>query len=428
MTTMSMTETDFWNPRCALLVAAVLLLQFGAASHAQYRPGDLVVGPGFLRAGGYRLFRVTPSRTVHTITAPVFSKFRGMMVSPDNRSIWAAGDLSLGAPGIYSLAADGSFSTVALLSVVLVGVDGHGGAYALNPSAVYSISASGVVTTILAPPLHGGGSAGIDEFTGDIIQSHGPVTTRLAMTGKPVLTSLLVSTNGPYLVSPLANEPQTDLLLSSGGPLGSHTNLVALQIRPAAGLAMVIKSPSGMDIWSIDADPATRTALLASGNSGPHKFQIDALDLTSFHSLGVLWQGGFSSQAYAIHVIRAHSRHVCSISPAFRGTTYSALISFPAEANTAYVVGVSLSMRPGLHLDARRIVNLGLDPLLVWSLSNSGIFSGCAGVLDSKGEAVARVAIRRSSSLSNLRFFVAAATIRNGRVGTVSAPIGVTIQ
>jgi hypothetical protein len=125
--------------------------------------------------------------------------------------------------------------------------------------------------------------------------------------------------------------------------------------------------------------------------------------------------------------IVAGHRKLAGVGPATPGSEYSLLLSFPGEAGSAYVVGASLGLRPGLSLPGGAYVPLNPDPLLVWSLSDPQTFAGFSGTLDPTGRALARWRIPALPGLRGLRAFFCAVTIGPG-LRTVSDPIGVTVR
>jgi len=120
-------------------------------------------------------------------------------------------------------------------------------------------------------------------------------------------------------------------------------------------------------------------------------------------------------------------RKLAGLGPAAPGSEYNLLLSFPGEAGSAYVLGASLGLRPGLSLPGGAYVPLNPDPLLVWSLSDPQTFAGFTGTLDPAGRALARWRIPATPGLRGLRAFFCAVTLGPG-VRTVSDPIGVTVR
>jgi hypothetical protein len=104
------------------------------------------------------------------------------------------------------------------------------------------------------------------------------------------------------------------------------------------------------------------------------------------------------------------------------------MVSFPNEPGTAYAVGYSFGMRPGIAVPDGRRIYLQPDPLLTLSLTDPVMFPGGQGVLNALGEAVARMRVPNLAGLSGRRIFAVAVTISGGQIRTISAPIGVTIQ
>jgi hypothetical protein len=122
------------------------------------------------------------------------------------------------------------------------------------------------------------------------------------------------------------------------------------------------------------------------------------------------------------------SRKLAGRGPATPGSEYELRLSFPSEGGNAYLMGASLSLRPGITLADGSYIPLRPDALLAWSLNDPGTFRGFSGTLDALGRATAGWRIPAVPALRGVRVFFAALSYDPSGIRTISNPIGVTVR
>jgi hypothetical protein len=404
----------------------VLLVITCTCLSAQYSPGDLVVASAYFSKGNPpSVFRIAPNGKVQSIRSPNFLHVTRMVCSPDNRSIWvsAYGQTEW---GIYDLAQDGTVTTLTSRLMNLIGIDGQGrGICEEAHVGVFRITGTGVLSTILKSTSFGGTGWGIDLQSNSIVLDQSNAITRLSLHGAPVVTTIW-KTRWSRFDAPFCYDPLSDLFLGT-----SYQTLTAMRVRGGFAFASVASAPWSYRFAGLMADPVRRKAVLHLGGGWSSKGlypRLELFDLDGATNLGTILLGSSSFGLMPEATVIAGSRNFGGVGPAIPGGVFSALVSFPSQPGAQYVAAFSFGMRPFLRSPDGRPILVRPDALFWLSVANSGGFSGCQGVLDAKGEAYARIAIPRDPKLSGLRVFGAAVTILRGRINSISAPFGVTIQ
>lgn len=419
------------GPRVAAFALVALTLATSAVN-AQYQPGDIIAAPGIgTGPSSYQLLGVRHYGTVYTIQSPHL-RAESIMPSPDNRGLWLTGFGPKHQPGVYNLAPNGSLTTIALQSVRLLGPDGLGGAVGVNGDTVLRVSPGGMIRTIRA--FSGGISViGLDGQTGDLVFGHNLTVQSLKLCGPPITTTLTTIVPDPK--SPDGGQgdydPETDQFVVST-VFGLDGLLRTVRLRPGYRTDPFATIGRRHTALQVRIRPVARQALVAVQNSfhpPPPFWSAEVWDLRLKIRLWTVVKSVYPSfWPWVTAVTAAHSRHLGPLGPAIRGFTFRALVSSPNEPGAAYVVAFSFGMRPAMTVPDGRKIYLQPDALFAYSLTNQGIFSGCRGLLDKNGEAVARVAIPHLQALAGLRIFAVAVTLTDNELRTISDPMGVTIQ
>jgi len=413
---------------------AITLVALAGPVVAQYQPGDTVfTGTITSSANLGQVLGIRPGGPVYTVKS-IPGTFMPLAVqpTPDNQGLWVMGS-SLQAGEVVHIASDGTITSLYRSFGFYPNgfeVDEGGTAVATDMffSSVVSYTQLGVTT--LYSGFRGGMNGGaIDLNTGDFIayENVSGALYRLPLHGTP---STLRLENGPTAArdSGMHSDPLTgDMLVAVGN------SILALQFgQPPVLTTLWSDVSTTLHLSRIDRDPLSETFLVAANfmampnppnptpSPTPYLFRFDPR--TSAFTT-IIKPGVAGVTAVAV----AGSRHLSGVGYARIGTAFHLQVSVPAEPGNPYAVALSFSYKPGFVVQGRRI-HLNVDPLLLLSLTNTGIFANFQGYLSTKGEAFPRIALPNLKGLQGQRFYAVAVTIGSGGFNVISEPLGVTIR
>lgn len=412
-------------------IVAFLSLLLGLSTQvlgAQYVAGDAIV---YGLTGTF--LRVSPQGAVASASPPLCCQVSPFMVAPDNRSIWymAQQVQPSNRRSLCRLAYDGSTTSILQNPPFNGGggtdLTGNGYLIDVGGSVILKGTVSTGFTTLYAGQPFSYLTGGcIDLATGDLIALDFSTIYRVSLLGKPTVTSIARWSGPVPLPLKLHFDPE------SGDIVGVWFWAIhRITLGTPASVSTLFDQKSWLRPEGLDRDPRDgRFGVLAwqwsNSQSGVFRFDARSKAITTLAMLPPspvpLPPGG------SVGPVFAGSRHLWPGSEARPGRPYRLMVSSPNEPGADYVIALSLGYRPGIPVAGGRKIYLNPDPLLSYSLTNSGIFSGFQGRLDPQGEAPASVAIPGHPGLSGLRFFASAVTIVNHRISVISEPLGVTIQ
>jgi len=183
--------------------------------------------------------------------------------------------------------------------------------------------------------------------------------------------------------------------------------------------ASVTASPPNLDFTCVEIEPRSQDLLV--GTLWGRIFRMTR----SGAILNTVFAPGPSPPLDLAGLAVAGSREVGGITPARAGSTYAVRVSFPGQPGGSYALGCSFGFHPGIPAGNGGTVPLVADALFFLSQANPHLFTGFAGALSARGEAVARIVI--PASTTGIRFYVAAIVHGSGRVLAISEPLGVTV-
>ena len=425
--------------RLGVIGIVALFAATQAPAQIRYRPGDVIIGAVDVISQQNSILGITPQGALYTLVPQIPFLVNAITNAPDNRGLLAGGRGSPGGPGLARIAPDGTVSHISIGSSVDIfglDVDGSGNVIVSQHSTNSSFSVlkltRGIPTTLYTtqqiPCCYG---AGIDLRSGNLVYTgvypsqYNLAVLRATLRGPPSVSVL--HTFGyrayPGWYAFPRHDPDTDTFLLTR----SQGFIERFSLRSPGPLTTLIHGrPLGGWVMFPGRDPADGSLVIPTFDLITPAPPSRVLRLDAMHA--TLRTVTTLATHYPSSATVAGRRHLCGLNEVWPGQMYAMLVSSPAEPGAAYVAALAFDYYPGFRLPDGRKVHLTPDPLFYWSLTNAGPFSGFRGTLDSRGEAVATVAIPSRPALSGVRFFASAITLINHRISVISDPLGVTIQ
>lgn len=304
-----------------------------------------------------------------------------------------------------------TLTTVQALVTPFNGINGNltvdqNGDYILTTGAnMYRYSASGGLTTLATRPFggHTDNTAQGGWFAFDF-------QTPWAVTRGGVVTSL-----APLPVNGGANSIDANPFTGDA----YYTAIDVWRYAPGANaFSKLATHPGTIEYTCCEVDPRSRDLIVGAKFENIMQVTANGTFVATLHANLALPLSDFVGTAIE------HSRELGGIAAAVAGQTYPLLLSLPAHANDAYILGCSFGFQPGIPT-AAGAVPLNPDALFGASQALPQLFTQFQGTLDAQGQAFPT--IRLPAGTTGIRFFVAGLVLRNNAIAAITAPFGVTV-